>query len=108
MNINWKQKLTSRKLWIAFAGMAAGFALAFGAAAETAETISGCILSVASVIGYLVGEGLVDARRAAAQAQDGTAAGDTHPVGYRDAWDEGCDSLLGGSDGHDDFVGEEG
>ena len=100
MNINWKQKLTSRKLWIAFAGMAAGFALAFGAAAETAETISGCILSVASVIGYLVGEGLVDARRA--------AAGDTHPVGYRDAWDEGCDSLLGGSDGHDDFVTEEG
>jgi len=62
-NINWLNKLTSRKLWVSVAGMVAGFALAFGAEAETAETISGCIMSVASVIGYLLAEGLVDAGR---------------------------------------------
>ncbi len=57
---DWKRKLTSRKLWVALAGFIAGLIMAFGGNSETAETVSGCILSGAAVIGYMVGEGLAD------------------------------------------------
>lgn len=60
MKIDWKRKLTSRKLWIAVAGFVTGLILAFNGTAETAETVSGCIMSGASVIAYIVGEGLTD------------------------------------------------
>ncbi len=60
MKIDWRRKLTSRKLWIALAGFIAGLIAAFGGDADTAETVSGCILSGAAVIGYVVGEGLAD------------------------------------------------
>ena len=58
--IDWKRKLTSRKLWVAIAGFTAGLIVAFGGSNETAETVSGCILSGAAVVGYVVGEGLAD------------------------------------------------
>ena len=61
MKIDWKRKLTSRKLWIAVAGFISGLVLAFNGSAEIAETISGCVLSLGSVVGYIVGEGLTDA-----------------------------------------------
>lgn len=60
MKIDWKRKLSSRKLWVAVAGFAAGLIVAFGGDSETAETVSGCILSGAAVIGYVIGEGLAD------------------------------------------------
>lgn len=55
------RKLTSRKLWLAIAGFITGLILAFNGSAEVAETVSGCIMSGASVIAYIVGEGLADA-----------------------------------------------
>ena len=61
MKIDWKRKLTSRKLWIALAGFISGLVLAFNGSAEIAETISGCVLSLGSVVGYIIGEGLTDA-----------------------------------------------
>ena len=60
MKIDWKRKLTSRKLWVAVAGFVAGLIVAFGGSDQTAETVSGCILSGAAVIGYVIGEGLAD------------------------------------------------
>lgn len=59
--IDWKRKLTSRKLWLSVAEFVAGLILAFGGNESTAETVSGVILLGASVIGYLLAEGLVDA-----------------------------------------------
>lgn len=59
--IDWKRKLTSRKLWVALAGFVSGCILAFGGTQGTAETITGVILQGASVIGYLLAEGLTDA-----------------------------------------------
>ena len=56
------RKLTSRKLWIAVAGLVSGLILAAGGQAGTAETVSGVILQAASVIGYLLAEGLADAK----------------------------------------------
>ena len=59
--MNWKRKLTSRKLWIAVAGFVSGLILAFGGSECTAATVSGVILQGAAVIGYLLAEGLTDA-----------------------------------------------
>ena len=36
MKIDWKRKLTSRKLWVAVAGFVSGLILAFGGAENTA------------------------------------------------------------------------
>ena len=55
------RKLTSRKFWVAVAGFVSGLIIALDGNAETAETISALILQGASVIGYLVAEGLTDA-----------------------------------------------
>lgn len=60
MQIDWVHKLTSRKLWVAIAGFVSGLLLAFGSDESVAATVSGCILQGASVIGYLLAEGLVD------------------------------------------------
>ena len=55
------RKLTSRKLWIAVAGFVAGLIVAFDGSAETAETVSGLIMSGATALGYILAEGLADA-----------------------------------------------
>lgn len=60
MKIDWKRKLTSRKLWVATAGFVSGLIVAFGGSSKTADTVSGCILSGAAVVGYVIGEGLAD------------------------------------------------
>ena len=60
MKIDWKRKLTSRKLWVAVAGFVAGLIVAFGGDNTTADTVSGCIMSGAAVVAYIIGEGLVD------------------------------------------------
>lgn len=59
--MNWKRKLTSRKLWVAVAGLVSGIILAFGYDESTAATVSGVILQAAAVLGYLLAEGLTDA-----------------------------------------------
>ena len=59
--IDWKKKLTSRKFWLAVIGLVSGLLMAFKVDAETVDTISGVIMSAASVIAYMIGEGLADA-----------------------------------------------
>ena len=61
MKIDWKRKLTSRKLWVAVAGFVSGLILAFGGAENTAQMVTGVIMQGASVLGYLLAEGLTDA-----------------------------------------------
>ena len=60
MKIDWKKKLTSRKFWIAVAGFVSGLIIAFTGDETTATTVSGCVMSAASVVGYMIGEGLAD------------------------------------------------
>lgn len=64
MNIDWKRKLTSRKFWIAVVGLVSGLLMAFKVDGDTVETISGVIMSAASVIAYIIGEGMADAANA--------------------------------------------
>jgi hypothetical protein len=58
------RKLTSRKLWLAVALFVSGLIVALGGEKETAETVSGCIMQGAAVLGYLLAEGLTDAANA--------------------------------------------
>lgn len=60
MKIDWKRKLTSRKFWLAIAGFVSGIIILCNGTQETADKISGAILSGAAVVGYLLGEGLAD------------------------------------------------
>lgn len=70
MKIDWIRKLTSRKLWVSVAGFIAGLIVAFGGNSDTAETVSGCILSGAAVVGYILGEGLADAANGTSNSDD--------------------------------------
>ena len=58
--IDWKRKLTSRKLWIAVAGFVSGLMIALGRAESEAATVGGLILQGASILAYCIGEGLAD------------------------------------------------
>lgn len=55
------RKLSSRKLWTALAGIAAGLALAFGLDQEAVASTAGAVVSVVSVVTYIVTEGRIDA-----------------------------------------------
>ncbi len=63
--IDWKRKLTSRKFWVAIAGLVTGLILAFGGSQDNADTVSGCIMAAASVVAYTIGEGLSDSAHSA-------------------------------------------
>lgn len=58
------RKLTSRKLWMAIAGFVSGLLIYFGQTAEQAERVAALILSGASVLAFILGEGLIDAASA--------------------------------------------
>ena len=57
---NWKRKLSSRKLWAAVAGIVTGLAMVFGLDESTISTVAGAVVSVASVVAYILTEGKVD------------------------------------------------
>lgn len=60
-NINWVKKLTSRKLWTAVASFVSMMIMATGGAENTATQVTAIIMAGASVIAYIIGEGLTDA-----------------------------------------------
>lgn len=62
-SINWKQKLSSRKLWAAIVGVVVGVAMAFGLSENEWSEVAGIVTSAVSVVGYIFGEAMVDATR---------------------------------------------
>lgn len=58
--MDWKRKLTSRKLWAAVGNFAAMLIVAFGGTQEEAVQITALIMAAAGVVAYIIGEGLVD------------------------------------------------
>lgn len=59
--IDWVRKLTSRKLWAAVASFVSMMIVATGGAESTATQVTAIIMAGASVIAYIIGEGLTDA-----------------------------------------------
>ena len=59
--IDWTRKLTSRKFWLSIASFVAMLIVALGGGENTAQQITALIMAGATVIGYVLGEGLADA-----------------------------------------------
>lgn len=59
--MNWKKKLSSRKLWAAIVGVVVGIAAAFGLDESEWVQIAGVVTSAASVVAYIFGESKIDA-----------------------------------------------
>lgn len=64
MNIDWKRKLTSRKFWLAIASFVSMLVVAFGGSEAVASQVTALILAGATVIAYIIGEGMTDAANA--------------------------------------------
>lgn len=61
MKRSFKDKLTSRKLWLSIAAFVTMLIVYFTGDSEKAEKISAIIMAGATVIGYVLSEGLTDA-----------------------------------------------
>lgn len=62
--IDWKTKLTSRKLWVAVSEFVGMLLVAFGMAEDQVTQIVALIMAGAGMIAYIIAEGLVDAKAA--------------------------------------------
>lgn len=63
------KKFKSRKLWVAVIGVLMGVAMIFGVDPNVAETVSGAVVAVVSVVAYIVTEGKIDAAAVGDAAQ---------------------------------------
>ena len=62
------EKLSSRKLWVAVAGIATGVAMLFGVSESEITTVAGTILTLVSASTYIVAEGEIDFQRVKSEA----------------------------------------
>lgn len=60
-NRTWIQKLTSRKLWVSVGSFVSMMIVATGGSENQAAQVAALIMAGATVLGYIIGEGLVDA-----------------------------------------------
>ena len=60
MNIDWKRKLTSRKFWVSIASFVSLLMVALGCSENEAAQVAALIMAGATVIAYIIGEGLTD------------------------------------------------
>ena len=70
MKIDWKRKLTSRKFWAAVVGFITALMLGFGCAESTAAEVTSIIMAGATLIAYIIGEGIVDASSVGGKDED--------------------------------------
>ncbi len=58
--IDWKRKLTSRKFWLAVVGFITQLLILYGTPENQITQVTACIMAGATLIGYIIGEGLAD------------------------------------------------
>lgn len=68
--IDWVRKLTSRKLWTAVASFVSMMIVALGGAETEAAQVTALIMAGASVVAYIIGEGLTDAAGTATETKE--------------------------------------
>lgn len=61
MNIDWKRKLTSRKFWVAVVGFITPLMVSAGASDSEISRITATVMGGATLIAYIIGEGMADA-----------------------------------------------
>ena len=72
MKIDWKRKLTSRKLWTSIASFVSMLLIYFGNSEGEATKVAALIMAGASIIGYVIGEGLADQGNTTDERKDET------------------------------------
>lgn len=76
--INWKQKLTSRKLWCALISAALGVVIAVFGEELPADTVDLIEKGIYAMIAYIFGESVVDAVRTNGEAKVKAAEADAN------------------------------
>ena len=74
--IDWIKKLTSRKLWTAVASFVSMMIVATGGSENTATQITALIMAGASIVAYIIGEGLTDVANSTTSTTGSTDDGD--------------------------------
>lgn len=69
MKIDWRRKLTSRKLWIAVSEFVAMLMIHFGATEGSATEVAALIMAGAGAIAYIIAEGLADTSNSGGDAE---------------------------------------
>ena len=59
--MDWKRKMTSRKFWMSLASFVSMLIIFIWKDEQTATQVSALIMAGATVVGYVIGEGLADA-----------------------------------------------
>lgn len=59
--MNIIEKLTSRKLWLALAGVATGIAMVLGVDGSEITTVAGSVTALTSIVTYILAEAKIDA-----------------------------------------------
>lgn len=60
MKIDWKRKLTSRKLWVSITNFVSMLLVFFNYSESTAAQVAALIMAGAGVIAYVIAEGWAD------------------------------------------------
>ena len=68
--IDWAHKLTSRKFWAAVVGFVTAVMIAAGAKDSSITEVTAIIMAGATLIAYIIGEGLADARNSGGDNDD--------------------------------------
>ena len=63
MNNDLKNKLCSRKLWLAVAALVCSVGALFGLSDSTAAQITSMISAAGVVVAYIIGESLIDSKK---------------------------------------------
>lgn len=69
-NIDWVRKLTSRKLWTAVGSFVSLLLVALGYSDSEAVQVTSLIMAGATVVAYIIGEGLVDSASAGSEEEN--------------------------------------
>lgn len=72
--IDWKRKLSSRKLWLAVIGFVSALLVGFGMAESDIAQVTSIIMSGGTLIAYILSEGWVDASNKGESADGDTEA----------------------------------
>lgn len=73
MKIDWKKKLTSRKFWAAVVGFVTAVLAVVGLGDNEIAQIVAIITAGATLIAYIIGEGMVDAANAGSHQTEAPA-----------------------------------
>ena len=80
VKIDWVRKLTSRKMWASIGSFVGMMIVALGYAETQAAQVTSLIMAGASVIAFIIGEGLVDAASAGTIIKEFEIAQDEEPT----------------------------